>query len=185
MVFSSWRVLYCYVCFLLGCWLYPITKFTIPNIEGYREKWEHSLRIEWTRFGFCLLGYGLTVAQVRSYTWYIDVITVHNCNSWGWATTIFRTTIFLSTGVQLEAELAWRWWGALVASVFSRRSNFRSFFRCLRLKSPRAEYLNTNCNAGCGLRAPWRRGARVSEELGLLLHQVIDDRGLCSARGKS
>ena len=110
--------------------------------------------------------------------WYIDVITVHNCNLRGWATTIFKRQIFLSVGVQLEAELAWRWWGALVASVFSRRPNSRSFFHWLRLTFSRAECFNTNCNAGCGLFAPWRRGSRVSEELGLLPHQVADDRDL-------
>ena len=89
-----------------------------------------------------------------------------------------KRQIFLSTGVQLEGELAWRWWGALVASVFSRRPNSRSFFHWLRLTFSRAECFNTNCNAGCGLFAPWRRGSRVSEELGVLPHQVADDRDL-------
>ena len=50
-----------------------------------------------------------------------------------------KRQIFLSTGVQLEGELAWRWWGALVASVFSRRPNSRSFFHWLRLTFSRAE----------------------------------------------
>ena len=71
MVFTSRRVLYCYICFVHGCWLYPIIKFTILTIGGYREKWEHSLHIEWTIFGFCLHGYGLTVTQVRSYLVYL------------------------------------------------------------------------------------------------------------------
>ena len=35
-----------------------------------------------------------------------------------------------------------------------------------------------NLLAGCGLLALWRRGAGVSKELGLLLHQVADDRDL-------
>ena len=171
MFFLSWMLLYCCVCFVLGCWLYPITKFTMPTIEGHREKWELSLRIEWTTFGFCLYGFGLTVTQVRSYL-------VYKCNHrpqlqfMGLSYYNFRKDkyFFLQEFIwrpssREDGEELW----SLLSFLGDQTSGPFSLIE---------EYFNTNCNAGCGLLAPWRRGARVSEELGLLPHQVADDRDL-------